>query len=63
MPYARVIGVENATLRSWAARYGRAGDETERYGTTVTAFGNEYVRGTLSHFGGAVGVERVADVD
>ncbi len=47
------VGVENGTLRSWAARYGRAGDETERFGTTVTAFGNEYVRGTISHFGGA----------
>lgn len=47
------VGVENPTLRSWASRYGRAGDETERYGTTVTAFGHEYVRGTISHFGGA----------
>ncbi|MBX7193664.1 MAG: peptidoglycan DD-metalloendopeptidase family protein [Sandaracinaceae bacterium] len=47
------VGVENGTLRSWAARYGRAGDETERYGTTTTAFGNQYVRGTISHFGGA----------
>jgi hypothetical protein len=46
------VGVANPTLRSWAARYGRAGDETERYGTTVTAFGNEYVRGTTSQFGG-----------
>jgi murein DD-endopeptidase MepM/ murein hydrolase activator NlpD len=47
------VGVDNPTLRSWAARYGRAGDETERFGTTETAFGNEYVRGTISHFGGA----------
>jgi murein DD-endopeptidase MepM/ murein hydrolase activator NlpD len=47
------VGVANPTLRSWARSYGRAGDETERYGTTVEAFGDQYVRGTISHFGGA----------